>query len=379
MAAGVCAALPLGLARRRRAAAAATRAVAARGLRGARGASALLALLACGARGRRRVRGCARRSSRRGARGPASSCRDGGAGRALGAERCRPSSKARTWSSPASSPACRSRAPSGLRFRFAIDERGAPAGVPPPARARLVRAASTKTQRSSQPRADAARRPALALHGAPAPAARQPQPARLRLRAVRCSSRACARPATCATRRRRCSTPSAGYPIERMRQRVRDAIYAHVADRRAAGVLAALAVGDQAAIERDDWDLFRNTGVAHLMSISGLHVTMFAWLAGLAVGAAWRRSARAMLRAAGAERGALGRPRRGDRLRALLRLGRAGAAHGLDARDRDAAAGARPALAVAAGPARRRGRRHALDPWALCSRASGCRSWRSAC
>jgi len=34
----------------------------------------------------------------------------------------------------------------------------------------------------------------------------------------------------------------------------------------------------------------------HLMSISGLHVTMFAWLAALAVGAAWRRSARAMLR-----------------------------------------------------------------------------------
>jgi competence protein ComEC len=39
-------------------------------------------------------------------------------------------------------------------------------------------------------------------------------------------------------------------------------------------------IGDQGAIERDDWDLFRNTGVAHLMSISGLHVTMFAWLAG---------------------------------------------------------------------------------------------------
>lgn len=88
---------------------------------------------------------------------------------------------------------------------------------------------------------------------------------------------------------------SAGVPVERMRQRVRDAIEAHVADRRAAGVLAALAVGDQSAIERDDWDLFRNTGVAHLMSISGLHVTMFAWLAGLAVAAIWRRSDRALL------------------------------------------------------------------------------------
>ena len=75
-----------------------------------------------------------------------------------------------------------------------------------------------------------------------------------------------------------------GHPVERLRRQVRDAIVAHVSDPAAAGVLALLAllaVGDQAAIERDDWDLYRNTGVAHLMSISGLHVTMFAWLAGL--------------------------------------------------------------------------------------------------
>jgi competence protein ComEC len=87
----------------------------------------------------------------------------------------------------------------------------------------------------------------------------------------------------------------AGQTIDRLRQRVRDSIDATVSDPRAAGVLAALAVGDQSAIEREDWQLFRNTGVAHLMSISGLHVTMFAWLAGLAVAAVWRRSARAML------------------------------------------------------------------------------------
>ena len=88
---------------------------------------------------------------------------------------------------------------------------------------------------------------------------------------------------------------AAGYPVERLRQRVRDAIDASVPDRRAAGVLAALAVGDQGAIEREDWDLYRNTGIAHLVSISGLHITMFAWLAGLLIAAAWRRSARAML------------------------------------------------------------------------------------
>ncbi len=88
---------------------------------------------------------------------------------------------------------------------------------------------------------------------------------------------------------------AAGYPVERLRQRVRDAIEASVPDRRAAGVLAALAVGDQGAIEREDWDLYRNTGIAHLVSISGLHITMFAWLAGGVVAALWRRSSRAVL------------------------------------------------------------------------------------
>lgn len=43
---------------------------------------------------------------------------------------------------------------------------------------------------------------------------------------------------------------SAGQTLERWRQRVRDAIDAGVADRRAAGVLAALSVGDQSAIDR---------------------------------------------------------------------------------------------------------------------------------
>ncbi|WP_200228714.1 ComEC/Rec2 family competence protein, partial [Rubrivivax gelatinosus] len=88
---------------------------------------------------------------------------------------------------------------------------------------------------------------------------------------------------------------AAGAPVERLRQRLRDAIEARVADPAAAGVLAALVVGDQAAIERADWDLFRATGVAHLMSISGLHVTMFAWLAGAVVGRLWRHGGRLML------------------------------------------------------------------------------------
>ncbi|AVS61430.1 competence protein ComEC, partial [Paracidovorax avenae] len=96
------------------------------------------------------------------------------------------------------------------------------------------------------------------------------------------------------------------HPVEQVRQRVRDAILARLAPpqvsgadsdpqdlarRRAAGVVAALVTGDQRAIDRADWDVFRATGVAHLVSISGLHITLFAWVAAAVVGRLWRRSA----------------------------------------------------------------------------------------
>ncbi len=80
------------------------------------------------------------------------------------------------------------------------------------------------------------------------------------------------------------------HPIEGLRQRVRSALESRVADRAMAGIVAALLMGDQAAIERADWDVFRATGVAHLMAISGLHITGLAWLAALCVGWLWRRS-----------------------------------------------------------------------------------------
>jgi competence protein ComEC len=88
---------------------------------------------------------------------------------------------------------------------------------------------------------------------------------------------------------------SAGFSVQSLRQRVKDAIVQHVPNPRVAGVISGLAIGDQSAIEREDWDLFRTTGIAHLVSISGLHVTMFAWMAGGVVYALWRRSTRAVL------------------------------------------------------------------------------------
>lgn len=98
------------------------------------------------------------------------------------------------------------------------------------------------------------------------------------------------------------------HPVALLRQRLRDAIVAGNAMpaalrqawpgavgpeawQRARGVVAALVVGDQGAIAHRDWELFRATGVAHLMSISGLHITLFAWVAAALLGRAWRRSA----------------------------------------------------------------------------------------
>jgi competence protein ComEC len=77
--------------------------------------------------------------------------------------------------------------------------------------------------------------------------------------------------------------------IDRTRQRIRDGIQAQVPDARAAGVLSGLAVGDQAGITREDWEVFRRTGVAHLVSISGTHIAMLGWLAAMLVKPAWAR------------------------------------------------------------------------------------------
>ncbi|WP_354679757.1 ComEC/Rec2 family competence protein, partial [Cupriavidus plantarum] len=59
---------------------------------------------------------------------------------------------------------------------------------------------------------------------------------------------------------------------------------------RFAGVLVALAIGDQRGIAQADWDIFRRTGISHLVSISGLHITMLSGAAGGIVHWLWRHS-----------------------------------------------------------------------------------------
>ena len=83
--------------------------------------------------------------------------------------------------------------------------------------------------------------------------------------------------------------------VDRTREIIRARLLAALDDAPYAGVIVALAVGDQRAIDSADWALFARTGVSHLMSISGLHVTMIASLGAWLVFALWRRSERLTL------------------------------------------------------------------------------------
>ena len=83
--------------------------------------------------------------------------------------------------------------------------------------------------------------------------------------------------------------------IDDVRERLRDRFREALPDERFAGVLIALVVGDQRAIRAEDWAIFNRTGVSHLMSISGLHVTMIASLFAWLVGWSWQWSTRLLL------------------------------------------------------------------------------------
>lgn len=90
-----------------------------------------------------------------------------------------------------------------------------------------------------------------------------------------------------------------GYAVEMLRETIRDRFRAALPDVTSApyaGILIALAIGDQHAIDPGLWQTFARTGITHLMSISGLHVTMLAGLAYALVNWLWRRSATFPLR-----------------------------------------------------------------------------------
>ncbi|MDR2165464.1 MAG: DNA internalization-related competence protein ComEC/Rec2 [Zoogloeaceae bacterium] len=73
-----------------------------------------------------------------------------------------------------------------------------------------------------------------------------------------------------------------------LRARLRDIFRRHLRDAPYGGALTALAIGDQQATPDTQWAVFNRTGTTHLMSISGLHVTLIAFLVMAAINRLWR-------------------------------------------------------------------------------------------
>jgi competence protein ComEC len=68
--------------------------------------------------------------------------------------------------------------------------------------------------------------------------------------------------------------------IQHLRENIRADIRKTLHDKPYAGVITALVIGEQRAVPDSQWQVFRKTGIIHLVSISGLHVTVFSTLLG---------------------------------------------------------------------------------------------------
>lgn len=77
--------------------------------------------------------------------------------------------------------------------------------------------------------------------------------------------------------------------VSRVRHHIRHAMRQVSGDARYAPVLIALAIGDQDSVSASDWEVFNRTGITHLVSISGSHVTMLAAFGGVSMLWLWKR------------------------------------------------------------------------------------------
>jgi competence protein ComEC len=90
-------------------------------------------------------------------------------------------------------------------------------------------------------------------------------------------------------------TVSPAYLVQHLREIVRTHFQRTLGEAPYTGILTALAIGDQSGIGSDEWLLFTRTGTNHLMSISGLHITLLAGMIFALVYWLWQRSIRLTL------------------------------------------------------------------------------------
>ena len=77
--------------------------------------------------------------------------------------------------------------------------------------------------------------------------------------------------------------------VEALRYRIRERIRTALGARVHAGIVVALAIGDQSAISDMDQQRFARTGTRHLIAVSGLHVSLVAGAIAALASLAWRR------------------------------------------------------------------------------------------
>ncbi|MEO6118187.1 MAG: DNA internalization-related competence protein ComEC/Rec2, partial [Methylotenera sp.] len=86
------------------------------------------------------------------------------------------------------------------------------------------------------------------------------------------------------------------YIVEHLREKVQQRINTVFGDKPYSGIIQALVIGDDSQIAADDWQVFLRTGTSHLMSISGIHITMLAGSAFGLTGFIWRRNPKLVMR-----------------------------------------------------------------------------------
>lgn len=85
------------------------------------------------------------------------------------------------------------------------------------------------------------------------------------------------------------TTPPLRAQLNAWRETLRQRLLQQLGTHPQRGLIIALSLGDQSLIPAEEWVVYRQTGITHLVSISGLHITLFAWLASLLGSALWRR------------------------------------------------------------------------------------------